>query len=192
MSDAGLQLLSLQETGASHELVRAPITTTTMLRRSDAQGARGPGNAAVGGRERPNAERGVKVSTEEEARPECPDWNTYVGRLFAHGCEPRSCSSPPCARPLPPPAGPPRPDSAAPALEPCTVHRYMSDVYIQAVVERNLCKILVMLLLCILVLLGSVRSFLRRSLRRRCVGHLHAVPCGESSAGRAQSSSSLR
>ena len=63
-----------------------------MLRRGEAhaQGARGPGQAE-GGRERPNAERGVKVSTQEEARPECPDWNTYIGRLFAHGCEPRSC-----------------------------------------------------------------------------------------------------
>jgi|688.fasta_scaffold2676351_1 hypothetical protein len=63
-----------------------------MLRRGDTV-ARGPGQA-VGGRERPNTERGVKASREEEARPECPDWNTYIGRLFAHGCAMRPALAP--------------------------------------------------------------------------------------------------
>jgi len=47
-------------------------------------------------------------------------------------------------------------------------HRFLADDTIQDFVERNLGKILLMLLLTLLVLFGSVRTFLKRSLRRRC------------------------
>ena len=47
-------------------------------------------------------------------------------------------------------------------------HSYLNDDKIQDFVERNLCKLLLLLVLIILVLFGSVRSFLKRSLKRRC------------------------
>jgi hypothetical protein len=45
--------------------------------------------------------------------------------------------------------------------------RYMADDTLQEFVERNMGKILLVLVLILMALFGSVRTFLRRSLRRR-------------------------
>jgi hypothetical protein len=157
-----------------------------MLRRGEAHAAGTRGEAAPApGRERPSISgRGSARAGKED---ECPDWNTYIGRAFANGCEPLPAAAV-AAAPLRPPQPLPRCQALCAltrlprlARAPCAGHRYMSDEYLQAVVERNLGRILLVLVLCILVLLGSVRSFLRRSLRRRCERPFRALPwcaCG--------------
>ena len=55
----------------------------------------------------------------------------------------------------------------------------MADDSLQEFVERNMGKILLVLVLILMALFGSVRTFLRRSLRRRSVSFLLPVALQE-------------
>lgn len=81
---------------------------------------------------------------------------------------PHSSSHLACSRLyLPAPLAYLRAPLASPSGSHACGHRYMADDTIQDVVEKNLGKILLVLVLILLALFGSVRSFLKRSLRRR-------------------------